>query len=351
MKIIHILNHVRDCGNGIVCATIDLACEQAKLGHKVFVISGGGEFSNLLKAHGVVHITANQRRKPFIILKALISINKRMQEIKPDIVHAHMMTSVIIAKVLKIFHCYKLISTIHNEFQRSVILMGLADKIISVSAGVKETMIKRGISEKKLYVVRNGTISSVREEKDGNASSQIILNRPSITTVAGLYERKGITCLIKAFEIIKRDIPDAHLYIIGEGPDRLKFEEQAKSTGNEDSIHFEGFQQRPKNYLNQTDVFVLASTTENFGLALSEARGAGCSVFGSSVGGIPEVLEFGKAGQLSASENYQELADLIIKTISNPKLLLDWKNRAKTHTEWLSVKRVCAETLDIYLIK
>ncbi len=86
-------------------------------------------------------------------------------------------------------------------------------------------------------------------------------------------------------------------------------------------------------------------------MALSEARDAGCAVFGSSVGGIPEVLEFGKAGQLFASENYQELADLIIKTISNPKLLLDWKNRAKTHTEWLSVKRVCAETLDIYLIK
>ncbi len=346
MKIIHVLNSIKDCGNGITCATIDLACQQSISGHEVYIISSGGGFVELLKNNGVTHITVDQKRKPFVILKALIKLQRVFKEIKPDIVHAHMMTAVILCRIIKFINKIHLVSTIHNEFQKSANLMGLADKVIAVSSGSKKSMIKRGIPSKKIYVVRNGTIGNLRqvEIKD----TDLNLSRPSITTISGLYKRKGISCVIEAFILLKKQIPQAHLYIVGDGPDRLEFECQAKKSNVLNDIHFEGFQAQPQEYLLQTDLFVLASKSETFGLVLSEAREAGCAVIGSNVGGIPEVLENGKAGQLFDVDNHFELAEIMIETLSNQDKLMFWKKKASENTEWLSVQRVCTETIEVY---
>ncbi|HBR68874.1 MAG TPA: glycosyltransferase [Rhodospirillaceae bacterium] len=348
MKIVHILNSVSGKGNGIVCATVDLACEQAALGHQVYAISRGGEFLPLLEGRGVKHIVVNQARHPLTILKAIFKINRAIKEIQPDIVHAHMMTGVVLARILKIKNGIPLVATVHNAWQRSSFVMGLADRVIAVSGNVKETMINRGVPGKKIEVVRNGTVGSIR--LNDNDAPNLFLQRPSIATVAGLYKRKGITCLIKAFALVKKEIPTAHLYIVGEGEDRPVFEADAHGSGVSDSIHFEGFQPHPKAYLRQTDVFVLASHQEPFGLVLSEARDAGCAVVGSNVDGIPEVLENGKAGQLFESGDHAALANIVIDILKNPERLSYWKAQAKTNIEWLSVRRMCQETLKVYEI-
>lgn len=346
MKIVHILNSVSGKGNGIVCATVDLACEQAALGHQVYVISRGGEFISLLEAQGVKHVIANQARHPLTILKALFKINRIIKEIQPDIIHAHMMTGVVLARILKIKNGLPLVATIHNAWQKSAVVMGLADRVIAVSGNVKETMIKRGVPGKKIDVVRNGTVGSIR--LNDYDAPKLSLQRPSIATVAGLYKRKGITCLINAFALVKKEIPEAHLYIVGEGEDRPVFENDARSSGVSESIHFEGFQPHPKAYLLQTDIFVLASHQEPFGLVLSEARDAGCAVIGSNVDGIPEVLENGKAGQLFEAGDHAALAGIVIDTLKDPERLSYWKAQAKTNIEWLSVRRMCQETLKVY---
>jgi glycosyltransferase involved in cell wall biosynthesis len=344
MKIIHILNAMGPA-NGIACALVDLACEQSALGHEVFVIAKNGAFDRLLKEHGVTVISIDQTRRPLTILKALRSLNKIISEITPDIVHAHMMTGLILCRLLRPFRKFKLISTVHNEWQKSAILMGYSDKVIVVSNGVKKAMIKRGIPEKKICVVLNGTIGSVRKK---NTNTYSPIKRPSITTVAGMFQRKGIPCLIKAFEIVKKDIPTAHLYLIGDGKDKPTFEKQANETGFSKDIHFEGFQPQPEEYLKQTDIFVLASTNEPFGLVLSEARNAGCAVIGSNVGGLPEVLEHGKAGQLFPSGDETELAKIILEMLNDDKKLMHWRSKAQENLEWLTVNRMCKETIDVY---
>ena len=346
MKIVHILNSVSGKGNGIVCATVDLACEQAALGHQVYAISRGGEFLPLLEGRGVKHIVVNQARHPLTILKAIFKINRAIKEIQPDIVHAHMMTGVVLARILKIKNGIPVVATIHNAWQKSSVVMGLADRVIAVSGSVRKSMIKRGVPEKKIAVVRNGTVGSIR--LNDHEIPALSLHRPSIATVAGLYKRKGITCLIHAFALIKKEIPEAHLYIVGEGEDRAVFENDARSSGVSESIHFEGFQPHPKVYLRQTDIFVLASHQEPFGLVLSEAREAGCAVIGSNVDGIPEVLENGKAGQLFEAGNHEALARIVIDTLKNPENLSYWKQQATNNIEWLSVRRMCRETFNVY---
>jgi glycosyltransferase involved in cell wall biosynthesis len=347
MRIIHILNHIQEIGNGIVNVAVDLACLQAKSGHEVAVVSQGGEYEALLTRFGVKHYYLNQSRKPINIIRAAIGYRAIAQEFRPDIVHGHMMTGVVLASLFKKTGGYGLVSTVHNEFQRASILMGLADRVIAVSKAVANSMERRGISRKKLRVVRNGTLGSIRS-RPLQEYQPLPLSRPAIATVAGMYHRKGIAELIAAFQQIASDFPQAHLYLIGDGPDRHLFEAQANQTTCSSRIHFEGFQAQPQRYLLSTDIFVLASHREPFGLVLSEAREAGCAIVATQVEGIPEALDDGQAGLLVPAKDSQALAAALAKLLSNPETLQQWKTKAHQNLEWLSVERVHQQTLAVY---
>jgi glycosyltransferase involved in cell wall biosynthesis len=347
MRILHILNDIREVGNGIVNVSVDLACLQAKDGHKVTVASAGGEYEVLLAHYGVKHFVLNQTRKPITLIKAAIHYRNLVREFQPDIVHAHMMTGVVLARILRARIRYGLVSTVHNEFQRSAVLMGLADRVIAVSNAVSQSMNRRGIPQNKLRVVCNGTLGSPRTHQL-TYYSPLPLKRPSITTVAGMYFRKGIAELIDAFVQIAPKFPEAHLYLVGQGPDRERFEIQSQNTPVANRIHFEGFQLEPQHYLLSTDIFVLFSHREPFGLVLSEARETRCAIIASNVDGIPEALDNGQAGLLVPPKDSHALAEALVRMLSDSNVLDNWKKRAKENLEWLTVERVHKETLAVY---
>ncbi|XZO01131.1 MAG: glycosyltransferase family 4 protein [Microcoleus sp.] len=347
MRILHILNHVQKIGNGIVNVAIDLACLQAKAGYEVAIASAGGEYEELMARYGVMHCKLDQARTPINLLKAAARYRAIVQEFQPDIVHAHMMTGVVLARVLRVGFGYALVSTVHNEFQRSAILMSWADRVIAVSHAVAQSMVRRGTSENKLRVVNNGTLGSprTRQLKEYQA---IPLQRPAIATVAGMYRRKGIAELIEAFAQIAAEFPDAHLYLVGNGPDREMFEAQAQSTLVSDRIHFEGFQLEPQRYLLATDIFVLASHRDPSPLVIPEAREAGCAIIASDVDGIPEALDGGQAGLLIPSQDSQALTAALIQLLSDPNQLDRRKDQAKNNLDRLNVSRVHEETFAVY---
>ncbi|MFM2062177.1 MAG: hypothetical protein RLZZ507_1847 [Cyanobacteriota bacterium] len=348
MRILHITNHVQKIGNGIVNVAVDLACLQAKKGLEVAVASAGGEYETLLTNHGICHFQLDQSRTPGNIIKAAWRYQEIIKEFQPDIVHAHMMTGVVLAGIFRNSGEYSLVSTVHNEFQRSAVLMGLADRVIAVSHAVADSMIRRGIPAKKLRVVANGTLGSPRHRKIQDYQP-LKLHHPAITTVAGMYTRKGIGDLIAAFSLIAQDFPQAHLYLVGDGPDRAMFESMVSSCEElRQRIHFEGFQPEPQRYMLSTDIFVLASHCESFGLVLTEAREAGCAIVASDVDGIPETLDHRQAGILVPPKDSQTLANALTQLLSDRKQLQNWKLRAKQNLERFSAVRVSEETLTIY---
>jgi glycosyltransferase involved in cell wall biosynthesis len=349
MRILHITNHVQKIGNGIVNVAVDLACLQAQNGHYVAVASDGGEYKDLLAENGVQHFHLDQSRTPLNMIKAAWRYREIIQEFQPDIVHAHMMTGVVLAGILRNGNgCeYSLVSTVHNEFQRSAVLMGLADRVIAVSNAVADAMVKRGIPQNKLRVVSNGTLNSPRNRSIKDYQP-FPLCRPAITTVAGMYTRKGIVELIEAFVKIATDFPQAHLYLVGDGPDRAMFEEIVQNTPFSERIHFEGFQPEPQRYMLASDIFVLASHCESFGLVLTEAREAGCAIIASDVDGIPETLDQGQAGLLVPPKDIQTLAKALGHLLSDPQQLQKLQYQAKQNLERFSVKRVNEENLSVY---
>jgi glycosyltransferase involved in cell wall biosynthesis len=347
MRIIHILNDVRNLGNGIINVVVDLACIQAKAGHTVAVVSAGGEYEELLSQYGVRHLELDQSRKLFNLFKVSGRYRVIVHDFQPDIVHAHMMTGVILASFLRVGTKYRLISTVHNEFQKSSIVMGLADRIIAVSKAVAQSMQKRGIPQRKLRVVQNGPLGSPRT-RSLTDYTPLTLHRPAITTVAGMYHRKGIAELIAAFAKIASDFPEAHLYLIGDGPDRVEFEEQARRTSVSNRIHFEKFQFEPQKYLLATDIFVLASHRDPSPLVIPEARAAGCAIVASNIDGIPEALDQGKAGYLVPPMDISALSKALYQLLGEYEVLHDWKNCSKENLHWLNIERVSRETFEVY---
>lgn len=347
MRILHITNHLQKIGNGIVNVAVDLACLQAQSGFDVAVASAGGEYETLLADYGVKHFHLNQCRTPLNLIKATWNYRRIIKDFQPDIVHVHMMTGVILAGIFRKNREYHLVSTIHNEFQPSAVLMGLADQVIAVSNAVANSMMKRGIPSEKLRVVSNGTLGSPRHKKLQDYQP-VAMQYPSITTVAGMYNRKGICELIEAFKIIAEDFPEAHLYLVGDGPDRSLFEAMVKNTTLNNRIHFEGFQPEPQRYMLATDIFVLASHCESFGLVLTEAREAGCAIIASNVDGIPETLDHSQAGILIPPKDIGTLANTLTQLLSDRQLLNKWKFRAQQNLARFHAARVNEETLAVY---
>ncbi|HTJ94032.1 MAG TPA: glycosyltransferase [Pararobbsia sp.] len=353
MRIVHLANHVERIGNGIVNVMVDLACTQANAGHDVVIASSGGSYEPLLAQHGVRHIRLDQSRDPWKTPKMIRGINRLMREVDPDVVHAHMMTGTMLARFGILRRRFALVTTVHNEFQRSATLMRYGDRVVAVTKAVEHAMIRRGIPSDRICTVLNGTLGTPRIEARASddatsATPAPQLSRPSIVTIAGLYERKGIKDLLRAFALLKDAHPDASLYLVGDGPERDGMKALAHELQLGARVHFEGFVSNPAPWLAQTDVFVLASHKEPGGLVLSEAREAGCAIVATGVDGNPEMVDHGEAGMLVPAHAPDQLADAIGSLLGNEALRRDYAERARRNVEKFSVRRVTDDYMVVY---
>jgi glycosyltransferase involved in cell wall biosynthesis len=347
MRILHLANHCHEIGNGIMNVAVDVACRQAESGHPVVMASAGGSYVPLLADHGVEHVALRQNwREPLTLPRTALGLTALIRAWRPDVVHAHMMTGALLARLVRAGAGWRLVTTVHNEWQRSAVAMGVGDRVVAVSAAVAAQMGKRRIPASKIDVVRNGPLNSPRRAADGGGVAA--LGHPAILTVAGLYVRKGIGDLIAAFGTVAERHPGASLYIVGDGPDRARFTAQAQAAGLGGRIHFTGFVADPRPYFRAADIFVLASRSEPFGLVIAEAREAGCAVVGSDVGGIPEVLESGRAGLLVPPGDPVALCRTLCGLLDDPAALVRWRAAASQGLDWLDARRVADETVQVY---
>lgn len=347
MRIVHLMNTLSNRGNGIINVAVDLAIEQQRAGHHVGIIAGPGGHEELVRSSGVELLALDQKHGAANLLKASLKMRRLLRKFRPDIVHAHMQTGLILALPWTKLYRIPMVTHLHNVHDSGANRMGWADRVIAISAAVKEDLKKQGVPEEKIRVVLNGNLQSPRVPPISSLTPEPLL-RPSITTVAGMNHRKGIAELIEAFGTVAQQVGDAQLYLVGDGPERTLFEEQANRSFVRDRIHFEGFNATPQSYLLSTDIFVLASRRESWGLVLIEAREAGCAIVASDVDGIPEALDGGNAGLLVPPQSPKALADALLMLLQNPALRQSWQQRAKIGMEHFTVNRMMKEVLEVY---
>lgn len=343
MRVLHVLNHTQKL-NGHVHAAVDLACAQAAMGHQVSLASGGGDFDDVLSRWSVKRINLDQCRRPATLLRAEVDLIRLIRQF--DVVHAHMMTSAALCWPGCVLLGRPLITTVHNEFERSAILMGLGTRVIAVSGAVSASMAKRGIPKSRLRTVLNGTVGSCRLS---SASRQTVdLGSPSLLFVAGLHPRKGLPDLIHAFDVVSAVFPLAKLNIVGDGPYADQYKSLAASLSCAKAIVFHGGIDDPRPYFSASDIFILPSLAEPAGLVLSEACEAGCAIVATNVGGIPEMLDGGKAGILTPANDPLSMARALMDLLGDEDALKRAKVSARANVGRLSLDRVVKETLEVY---
>ena len=348
MRILHIVNKLSDKGNGIVNLAVDVAVSQQRSGHTVAFLTGPeGGYESFLASFGIEIISVPHERTPTQLFRAGLGFGRALRHFKPDVVHAHMQTGLLLVLPWTRLYRIPLVSHLHNVHDAAVHRMGWADRVIAVSTAVHQSLRELGVPASKIRTVLNGSVGSPRLPAIAALTPAPLLH-PAILTVAGMSHRKGISELLQAFERVSLHYPEAHLYLAGEGPERVLFEQQAVASSASERIHFLGFTAMPQQLMLASDVFVLASRRDSFGLVLAEAREAGCAIIASDVDGIPEALDFGAAGLLVPPQSPSALAEAILLLLSDPDLRAQWQQRARTGLERFTVARMTNELMAVY---
>ena len=344
MRILHLVNH---CGkaNGHVNVSVDMACTQSHNGHVIGYSCAKGDFIPLLEQAGVrVFKVEEPHRNMRQFIKAQRELWRAVKTFHPDIIHVHMAAQSVLIQPYRLMG-YKVVTTVHNEFDRSVWLMGLASRIVTVSKAGYEGMVRRGFSRKKIRIVLNGSVGSPRL---GQNFTPAEIRHPAIITVGGMHPRKGIVDLLQAFSIVRKTCLEAHLYLLGEGPCQEEYEALAKSLNLVGSTHFLGFRDDPREYLSAADIFVLASHSDPGPLVIAEARNAGCAIIATNVDGIPEMLDHGAAGLLVPPKDPTTLAAAIDGLLADRAKLKKYSDMARKNVERFTISRVCQEMDEVY---
>lgn len=344
-SVLHLANHCDRGGN--VHLAVDLACAQGERGERVAFASAGGRNEALLAQCGVRHVLLDQSlRRPYGALRAIRGLIALCRQLRPDVLHAHMMSGAVLGRTAGTALGIPLVTTVHNSFDRHAWLMRLGDRIIAVSRAERDLLLERGFPKRRLAVVVNGTLGSARSAAQTGSAG--CLPRPSIVTMSGLERRKGVHDVIEAFAGAAAAAPRWFLVVAGEGPERDALEQQAAGTGLGDRIRFIGHVENPRDLLRQAEIFVSAPYAEPFGLGVLEAREAGCAVIGSRVGGIAEQLGPELHGRTVPAGRPDILAGELRRLMTDPAALADARDRARRGLDYYGIDRMAEEYEAIY---
>ncbi|MGJ8638553.1 MAG: glycosyltransferase family 4 protein [Opitutaceae bacterium] len=279
--------------------------------------------------------------------KLLRYIRKEVDE--GDVVHAHLSPTIFycaLAKRLK-HKNFKLIVTEHNSHNNrrgtrlgrilDKLLYGSVDHIACISDGVRKALIEwMPLAENKITIIENGIELQHLQMPDRPKKGTTL----QILSVGRLHKQKNIAEALRAFAEVKKQSPEFDLrYVVaGAGELENQLKSLAKELGLEKSVAFLGHVSNIPTLLKDSDIFLMPSLWEGFGLAAVEAMNAGLPVIASNVDGLREIVETSKpAGLLVDPHNSDTIADALNKLIESPELRSELGtngfNRSKDYAE------------------
>ncbi len=205
-----------------------------------------------------------------------------------------------------------------------------SDAVTSVSQNLKEDTQRLFNTKKEIKVVPN-FIDIDKYKNNYKECNRTLLALPTeriITHVSNFRPVKRIADVIEIFYRIQKELP-AKLMMVGEGPERKEAEQLCETYNIEDKVVFLGNSSEVDKILCFSDLFLLPSQTESFGLAALEAMASGVPVISSDSGGIPEVNIQGISGFLSPVGAIDEMAHNALKILKEDAVLKTFKKGAQ----------------------
>ncbi len=225
-----------------------------------------------------------------------------------------------------------------------------SDVVTAVSNNLKQTTNQLFKIKKEIQVVYNFIDVEKYDKAENQECKRDALAEPNeriLAHISNFRPVKRVEDVVKIFFEVQKEIP-SKLLMIGEGPDRAKAEILTKKLGITDKVFFLGNSTEIVKILCYTDVFLLPSQTESFGLAALEAMAAKTAVISTNTGGLPEVNIHGETGFLSDLGDIKDMAKNAISILKEDAVLNQFKKNAKEHTKKFSLQNILPVYEEIY---
>lgn len=219
----------------------------------------------------------------------------------------------------------------HPDYKPAVAFsINQSDIVTSVSQSLKNDTYKLFNIDKEIEVIPNFIELNHIDSEPIIACKRSAMANPEeriVTHISNFRKVKRIPDVIEVFYRIQKEVP-AKLMLVGDGPERVKAENLCKKLNIYDKVIFFGNSNEINLILSYSDLFLLPSETESFGLAALEAMAWGVPVISSNTGGLPEVNEQGVSGFLSNVGNIEDMASNAVKILYNNEVLSAFKKQA-----------------------
>jgi glycosyltransferase involved in cell wall biosynthesis len=269
-----------------------------------------------------------------------VKILQLLKRERVDIIHAHSSRDAWLAGAagrllgVPVFRTRHLLTRIGGRY----VYTRLTDRVITVSEGVRQYLISRGVPGDKITSVPTGiNLKRFDAGRTDLADMRAHFGIPRDTYVIGiiavLRRAKGHRFLLQAVKQLVSEFPRIKLLIAGTGPQKQNIRNLIKELSLEDHVMMLGHQDDIPSLLKTLDVFVLPAQEEALGTALIEATAMGVPVIATKIGGIPEVL--GEAGLLFASEDVDALVKHLRTLIRSPELAARMREQGKARAREL----------------
>ena len=216
-----------------------------------------------------------------------------------------------------------------------------SDEVTAVSTYLRdETYRAFGCVSCDIRVIPNFVnLSEYRPAEPGVRSSVAPEGTKVITHVSNFREVKRVKDVVRVFARIRRAMP-ATLIMVGDGPDREDAENEARELGVSGDVRFLGRLDSVASLLQCTDLFVLPSQTESFGLAALEAMACGSPVVASRAGGLPEVVDDGVNGILEPVGSVEAMGRRAVELLRDANRYQAMRTAAVAKAQEFSADRI-----------
>ena len=326
-------------GSGVVAT--ELGKSLAQRGHEVHFISYALPFrlSNFVQ-NVVFHEVELSSYPLFEFPLYSLALASKMVEVaeyeKLDLLHVHYAiphaSSAYLAKqMLKSKRDLKITTTLHGT---DITLVGLepsflplvkfsieeSDGVTAVSRFLKEKTLTNYAIEKNIEVIPN-FIDTELYKPNGNNDfrNHVAPNGEKILVHTSNFRVvKRVSDTIRILEQVIKEVP-AKLLLVGDGPDRSECERLCRQLGLCDHVKFLGKQDALVEILTASDIFLIPSQSESFGLAALEAMSCGIPVVSSSVGGLPELIRHNETGFIAEIGDIDRMAKYVVDLLTNDR--------------------------------
>ncbi len=349
-------------GSGVVAT--ELALGLANRGHNMHIMSYArparlDSFRTDITFHEVDLSTYPLfEYPPYDLALANMMVNIIKYE-KLDILHVHYAiphaTSAYLAKQILLEHDIHIpvITTLHGTditlIGRDASYKGIVDFSINKSDGVtavseylkKETYAHFDI-KKDIQVIPNFIdLDRFKKSNKGHFKKAICPEGEKVIThVSNFREVKRVPDVISVFHFILKKGIEAKLLLVGDGPDRQRAEEECRKLKICDKVRFLGKQEKVEEVLSISDLFLIPSGSETFGLAALEAMSCGVPVISSNIGGLPEVNIHGDTGFLCELGDVECMGKHAIEILKDEKLHEKMSLNARKRAEIFEMDKI-----------